>query len=494
MSSLSLRKLLSPENGATAVCDADHQNASRLCHAVDALRIARPKMSAAGPLAGWQRAALLCAAPVVLAFVVFAWAGQAGSVAVGFTLPFSLIILLRIASIWNCSTPRSGNLPKPPELADQDLPHFSVLVPLFREGAVVPALVDALRGLDYPPGKLDVLFVTEQSDNVTRDALTEASLPLYMRIIEVPAGLPQTKPRALNFALPLAIGELIAVYDAEDLPHPRQLRCAASRFAISPPDLVCLQARLRIHNADHTFLTRQFALEYAALFEAVMPLLERIGLPILLGGTSNHFRRSALDEIAGWDPFNVTEDADLGVRLARFGKRAAMLDSDTWEEAPATLPAWTGQRTRWLKGWMQTYLVHMREPRQLWRDLGGWRFLGVQVTLGGMIFSALVHPWFYIAAACQLILRQTVLPSGNLWVLCWFNLWAGYAAGITLGLIAAWRSQGRVPIVSAFLVPFYWLAISWASYRALFEFYHRPFHWEKTQHSARSVTAVPLST
>ena len=150
-------------------------------------------------------------------------------------------------------------------------------------------------------------------------------------------------------------------------------------------------------------ITRLFALEYTALFDCILPALVRLGLPLPLGGTSNHFRRAALEQAGAWDPFNVTEDADLGIRLARAHKRVEVLPSTTWEEAPGNARSWLDQRTRWLKGWMQTYLVHMRSPRALWRDLGAWRFLGFQVLMGGMVLAALVHPLFYIvviAGAC----------------------------------------------------------------------------------------------
>lgn len=211
-------------------------------------------------------------------------------------------------------------------------------------------------------------------------------------------------------------------------------------------------------------------------------------LPILLGGTSNHFRRSALIEVGAWDAYNVTEDADLGVRLSRFGYRVAMLDSDTWEEAPATPRTWLGQRTRWLKGWMQTFLVHTRAPGVLIRDLGLWRTFGLQVLLGGMILSALVHPWIYALAAIEIARGNAVFSaSGGVWMVCWLNFTGGHVTGIALGLIAAWRSQGRLPLFSALLVPLYWLAISAAAYRALYDYYRRPYYWEKTPHLARPV-------
>ena len=211
-------------------------------------------------------------------------------------------------------------------LADDDLPVYSVLVPLHHECQIAPALVQALRSLDYPARKLEIFFITEAQDAGTRAALIAANQSEHMRIFTVPAGTPQTKPRALNYALQFARGDLVAVFDAEDVPSPRQLRLAAEMFAAGGPELVCVQARLGIYNPDDGFLTRQFALEYASLFEAILPALERLGLPILLGGTSNHFRRRALEALGAWDAYNVTEDADLGIRIARAGMRVAMLD------------------------------------------------------------------------------------------------------------------------------------------------------------------------
>ncbi len=132
--------------------------------------------------------------------------------------------------------------------------------------------------------------------------------------------------------------------------------------ALGPPNLAAVQARLGLYNACDNFLTRQFTVEYCALFDGLLPALDRLELPIPLGGTSNHFRASALKWLMAWDPFNVTEDADLGIRLARSGYRCAMLGSTTYEEAPAGFMSWLRQRTRWLKGYMQTWLVHMRDP------------------------------------------------------------------------------------------------------------------------------------
>jgi len=446
-------------------------------------------MSAASPMAVWQQIAIYGIGVVTPSAIALLVMGHADWLAAILTLPFAVIVLLRCAALWHLLWPSAIIKRDARALSDRDLPLYSVLIPVYKESEIAPALVEAMSALTYPAGKLEIFFITEANDPKTRAALAAARPASHMQILTVPAGLPQTKPRALNFALQFASGDLVAIYDAEDVPEPSQLRRAAERFADAGPNLACVQARLSIYNPDDSFLTRQFTLEYAALFEAILPALERLGLPILLGGTSNHFRRTALSACCAWDAFNVTEDADLGVRLARQGYSVAMLDSDTWEEAPRSARAWFGQGTRWLKGWMQTYLVHMRDPRRLWRELGAWRFVGVQVMLGGMLLSALVHPWFFLGAITTVLSGEPlILGGGILWAICWFNFIVGHAIGIVLGLVSAWRSQGRIPLGSALDVPVYWLAISCACYNALWDFYRRPFHWEKTPHAARPIS------
>lgn len=207
-----------------------------------------------------------------------------------------------------------------------------------------------------------------------------------------------------------------------------------------------------------------------------------------LGGTSNHFPRAALIAAGAWDPYNVTEDADLGVRLARLGKRTQMLSAVTWEESPATLSSWFWQRTRWIKGWMQTYLVHMRAPASLWRDLGAWRFFGFQVVFGGLILSALLHPLLFACAGQQYFSGQFLdsLEKGwlqSLWMLAALNLGFSYASAMVLAALAVAHRGGLTLARSALGLPFYWLAISMAAYAALFDFVRRPHHWSKTVHT-----------
>ena len=480
---------------SAAVLDAPAVQRAALDAAVHGLARARPELSAATPFAAWQRRAAIASSLLLSALIGMApgWGGNAAALLLA--IPFLLIVLIRLAALWHLAASGHSPAAAPPLTNPADLSHYSVLVPLYDEVAVAPALVTALAALDYPEGRLEILFITEEDDEPTRRALRAGTLQPYMQILTVPDGSPKTKPRALNYALQFATGDYIAVYDAEDIPAPDQLRLAVAAFANGGTNLACVQARLNIYNPGASLLTRQFTLEYAALFDAMLPALDKLGLPLPLGGTSNHFRRDHLLDAGAWDPYNVTEDADLGFRLARQGKRVEMLASTTWEEAPAEPRAWLGQRTRWLKGWMQTYLVHMRDPLQLWRDLGAWRFFGFQVTLGGMVLSALVHPWFYLLLAGNILAGRGAFPAGNAtaW-LCWSVLASGYVSAMALVALAVKRRGGSLLTRSALWLPIYWLAISLAAYRALVELFIKPSYWQKTPHGPRGVTMPSIVT
>jgi cellulose synthase/poly-beta-1,6-N-acetylglucosamine synthase-like glycosyltransferase len=253
---------------------------------------------------------------------------------------------------------------------DRNLPIYSVLVALYREKEVVQQLANALLRLDWPTSRLDIKLVCEAEDRETIAALQALDLPPHFEIVEVPDRPPRTKPKALNYALAGARGDFVVIYDAEDRPHPRQLLEAYRHFSEAPDDVVCLQAPLIISNAADSWLAGLFALEYAGLFRRLLPFLGTRQQPMPLGGTSNHFRADILRAVGAWDPYNVTEDADLGLRLYRFGYRAETLTRYTVEDAPTERSVWLGQRTRWFKGWMQTWLVLMRHPILLTRELG----------------------------------------------------------------------------------------------------------------------------
>ena len=387
----------------------------------------------------------------------------------------------------------------PGRLADPDLggrtddgalPVYTVLVPLLHEAHIVGQLHAALERIDWPPDRRDVKLIVEADDLATRAAVTRAFDGPPYEIVVVPPGLPRTKPKALAFAMTFARGDYVTIYDAEDLPHPNQLREAFAAFANAGPDLACLQAPIVVDDPRASLIARLFAIEYAALFDGLLPALAALGLPLPLGGTSNHFRREALERSGGWDPFNVTEDADLGIRLARFGYRSATLVLPTFEEAPATVGDWIKQRTRWFKGWMQTWLVHMRHPLLLIRQIGLRRFVGFNLIGAGMLISAVIHPIYLatlvVVAANPLGLwRDAGLFGSAVIGINLFNLTAGYlAVAMLTGRALALRGRSR-DLPTLIWLPVYWLLMAMACMRALFQLALRPHHWEKTPHFGR---------
>ena len=370
-------------------------------------------------------------------------------------------------------------------LREDELPVFTVLVPMFREAAMLPRLAQALRNLDYPLGKLDIKIVLEAGDHETIEATRTLGLEGVFDIIVVPRSTPQTKPKACNFALRFARGEYLVIYDAEDRPEPDQLRKVVATFRRAPANTACLQCRLNYYNVNENWLTRMFTLDYTLWFDQVLPGLERLGMPIPLGGTSNHFRTDVLRELHAWDPFNVTEDADLGIRIGQKGYRVGVVDSTTFEEASCRPGQWIRQRSRWMKGYMQTLLVHTRRPLHLMRSVGPLGFLGFVFFIGGTVFAGLLNPVFWVFYAIWLIASAAnfdpLFPQSLLF-LCLFNLLAGNGAFTYLIMLGPIRRGWLNLIPFSFTLLGYWVLISVAAYRGLWQLIRNPFYWEKTQH------------
>jgi glycosyltransferase XagB len=370
-------------------------------------------------------------------------------------------------------------------LREEELPVFTVLVPMFREARMLPMLADALRKLDYPLGKLDIKIVLEADDEETIEVARTLGLEGVFEVIRVPPSLPQTKPKACNFALRFARGEYLVIYDAEDRPEPDQLRKVVATFQRSSPNTACLQCRLNYYNADENWLTRMFTLDYSLWFDQVLPGLERLNVPIPLGGTSNHFKVGVLRELHAWDPFNVTEDADLGIRLTQKGYRVGVVDSTTFEEASCHAGNFIRQRSRWIKGYMQTFLVHTRRPLHLMRTTGPLGFLGFVFFVGGTPLSGLLNPIFWalylIWLAASALSLDPVFPQVVLFISL-FNLLAGNGAFIYLSMLAPIR-RGWLKLIPYGLTGFaYWVLISIAAYKGLWQLLRHPFYWEKTRH------------
>jgi cellulose synthase/poly-beta-1,6-N-acetylglucosamine synthase-like glycosyltransferase len=382
------------------------------------------------------------------------------------------------------------------QLKDEELPVFTVLVPMFREPEMLPILAHALRQLDYPLGKLDIKIVLEAGDHETIEVARTLGLEGVFEVIRVPPSVPQTKPKACNFALRFARGEYLVIYDAEDRPEPDQLRKVVAAFRRAPADVACLQCRLNYYNADENWLSRMFTLDYSLWFDQVLPGLERLNVPIPLGGTSNHFKIKVLRELHAWDPFNVTEDADLGLRITQKGYRVGVVDSTTFEEASCHAGNWIRQRSRWMKGYMQTFLVHTRKPLHLWRTTGVLGFFGFVFFIGGTVLSGLLNPLFWMLYLVWLVLLtagyDAVFPQLLLF-LSLFNLLAGNGAFMYLSMLAPVR-RGWLHLIPYSLTVFgYWVLISIAAYRGLWQLLRDPFYWEKTQHGVSKYTAGEMA-
>ncbi len=405
------------------------------------------------------------------------------------SLFFLSCVALRVAATIGRPTPRHHPLADPPAA---DLPVYSLLVALYREAAIVPELVAALERIDWPRSKLELQLVCEEDDVETLAALSALNLPRNCEVVRVPTYGPRTKPKALAYAVPLTSGEFVALYDAEDQPHPKQLLDAWRTFKGAPPEVACVQAPLEIRGSGNGMVARMFAFEYAGLFRGLLPWLSARRMLLPLGGTSNHFRRSALEEIGGWDPYNVTEDADLGVRLARFGYRTATIDLPTRETGPDTFATWLPQRTRWFKGWLQTWLVHMRDPLLLLRELGPGSFVVGQILCAGIVFSALAHPFLFFSGvflAFDFVFDRpwTGWKSAMLAVDT-INVGCGYLAFILLGWrnLAPGEKRGLWKIV--LFTPVYWMMMSVAAWRAVWQLWRKPHLWEKTPHKPLRAT------
>jgi cellulose synthase/poly-beta-1,6-N-acetylglucosamine synthase-like glycosyltransferase len=434
-----------------------------------------------------QRARLAAAAFVVLLALDIRWRATVVALIAILTTVYFIDLLFSVWLVLN-------SLRRNPQVSISDKaisksrnwPMYTILCPLYREAEVLPQFVDAISKLDYDFKKLQVLLLLESDDRKTINAARRLDLPEYFEILVVPHSLPKTKPKACNFGLKHSVGEYVVIYDAEDVPEPAQLKKAYLTFKKSEKDVACVQAKLNFYNPRQNLLTRAFTAEYSTWFDLILTGLQSSGAPIPLGGTSNHFRTETLRELGGWDVFNVTEDADLGMRLARRGLKTAIVDSVTLEEANSNLKNWFWQRSRWIKGYLQTHLVHSRSGEDY-----KWKFkhnLAFRLVIGGKVFMMLFNPFLWaltiiyfagrahLGAEIRSFFPAPVLYMGS------FTLIFGNFLYLYCYMIGCARHGHFNLIKYVFCVPVYWLAMSAAAWRAAYELYARPFHWSKTKH------------
>ena len=449
----------------------------------------RPDLSARTGVAGWQKTA---AWAFVVGAVITLMAGGAPLIATMAGVVFVTGMLFKLVMAIASARPPVTTPPR--QLTDEELPSYTILVPAYQEEAVIGETVRCIANLDYPNDKLEVLVLVERRDEATARAVRDVDPPEYVRIVTLPPGRPQTKPRSCNLGLMLARGDLLVIYDAEDRPDRDQLRKAASQFAAGGPGLACVQARLNFYNARRNLLTRMFALEFAYWFDLMLVGLDRLRLPIPLGGTSNHLRTDVLRDIGGWDAWNVTEDADIGVRLAAAGHRVEVVDSTTWEECPSGPWAWTRQRTRWLKGYLLTLLVHTRSPLAATRRFGVAGMVTLVGLVGGTPVSALLWPLALALPFAGAVgadpgswsVVSAYASSGAMWIVVAMTAVATMVAG---------RRRGSGWTLAA-LLPCYLLMHAVAAWRGLLQLVRDPYSWEKTTHhegapNRSTTTAVP---
>jgi cellulose synthase/poly-beta-1,6-N-acetylglucosamine synthase-like glycosyltransferase len=498
-------ELLAPTVSCSG-CGRSMSAAARHCHRCGARRRGRlwrptvgapgADLSAARTLSRRQRTVLIGVAGVLVVLIVLAPLATV-TLAIGVATAFYLASLVYRLLMFRAALEAPENVvvsdAEARAISGRRLPMYTVLVPAYREPEVIAGLLESLSRLEYPAHRLDIKLLLEADDPATLEAVVQAEPGANVEVVRILPSEPRTKPKACNVGLGRARGRFVTVYDAEDRPDPLQLRRAVAAFWRLPSDVACLQAKLSYHNADQNLITRWFTAEYALWFGQWLPGLVKLGAPLPLGGTSNHFRRETLVRVGGWDSFNVTEDADLGIRLHRLGFRTRVLDSVTFEEANSDFVNWAKQRSRWYKGYLQTWLVHMRHPRRLARQLGVPGFIGFNLFVGGTPMLALINPVFWALTALWFLAKPGV-------ILELFPPWLYYTGMVSLVLgnftfiytaVVGARVAGRPGLVfAALLSPIYWIMMSIAAIKAMAQLLAAPAFWEKTVHGLDGARTV----
>jgi len=368
-------------------------------------------------------------------------------------------------------------------------PSYTVLIPLLDEAHMVENLMINLEQIDYPRDKLQIMMLCEAHDPATISTVKAHLRPPFELVI-VPPGGPRTKPNALNYAMRTAVGEIITIYDAEDRTHPCQLKTAVIALN-AHPEWAGVQAPLDYFNSHETLLTRQFTIEYAALFHVWIPFLSRLKLSFPMGGTSNHIRRSALRDTGGWDSYNVTEDADLSFRLAAHGWELGYIHPPTQEEAIRDIGPWIDQRSRWMKGFMQTWIAHMATPLTPAGWAGIARQITLQITIGMTLLAGFVHVPAILATLTVLGIGKLLGLSINVPAYFIGAMSMAYFINIMIGAIGIIRAKKPGLLWMVPFMPIYWLFLFLPTLIAIWELGQKPFYWNKTQHG---VTTTELDT
>ncbi|WP_370332516.1 glycosyltransferase [Mycolicibacterium hippocampi] len=477
-----------------ATLPADREYALR--RAIDGLREDDPLRSASVAVVGWQRVALWSLLVVVVGCALWQPLNTA-VVLIGLCTAAYLLTMTDRVLIF-----RQGLASRAIEISDEraraipddELPPYTILVPAYNEPEVVGDLIAAMADLDYPHDKLQVLLLLEADDELTISAAQGCAESDAITIVLVPPAEPRTKPKACNYGLYFSTGEIVTIFDAEDIPEPLQLRRVVAAFRDLGDDVACVQAKLVYHNGHQNILTGWFTAEYGLWFGYLLPGMMGSTSPIPLGGTSNHLRREVLDAIGAWDPFNVTEDADLGLRIAARGYRTAVIDSHTLEEANSDPINWIRQRSRWYKGYLQTWLVHIRRPVELYRVLGPRSFVRFTLVLAGTPVIAVLNLVFWLITLVWFLGQPAVIEDVfpvYIYFPALIALVLGNAATLYMNLIALREDDRSDLLVAGLTVPAFWLMMSVAAAKGCYQMIRNPSYWEKTFHG---LSAKPSET
>ena len=370
-------------------------------------------------------------------------------------------------------------------VVDDDLPIYTIQLPVYKEDKLIKKLIWNLQSLDYPREKLDIKLLIEEDDSKTLNAVKDLNFPAIFDVVVVPFHMPKTKPKACNYGLYFSRGKYLTIYDAEDIPDTDQLKKVITLFEKLPAHYICIQCALNYFNRNENFLTRMFTLEYSYWFDYMLPGLDTLDIPIPLGGTSNHFKLDKLIELGGWDPFNVTEDADLGLRAYSKGYKVSIVNSTTYEEANNEPFNWIRQRSRWIKGYMQTYLVHMRNPVKLIKKVGWKGFLGFNFFIGATPLTFLIYPVllfiFFTYVIFDFAFITQLFPNWVLFIAI-FNLLVGNVLMVYINMMAVFKRRFYELILFSLANPVYWILHSISAYKGLYQLVVNPFFWEKTNH------------
>ncbi len=386
-------------------------------------------------------------------------------------------------------------------ITDEELPTYTILIPLYKEAEVIPQIIAAMGRIDYPTDKLELIITLEEYDHETIEAIAAANPPAHFRTLILPDVKPKTKPKALNVAFLQTTGKYLVIYDAEIIPDPDQLKKAYLAFK-RHPDIACFQTRLDHYNADQNWITKLFNAEFSFHYDLFLPGIQKLGYVIPLSGHSTHFRREVLEDIGAWDPYNLTEDCDMGIRLFRKGYQTEMMDSRSQEEATCSLGAWVAQRSRWMEGFIQTTIVHLRHPIRLKNELGGWKkLMAFLILVPGSVVMNIVNLFFWVLLSTWFVTHstaiQTLFPGPVLYVSI-FSFAVGNFVFMYLNLLGSYHRQRYRLVKYSLLSFFYWLMLAYASVRAVAHLVFKPHQWEKTKHGRHLLTpvyaAVPLAS